>query len=67
MVLGALGAALLGLWLAIEYATTLLDRYVCPPPDGPNLCLLAGTIVAVVGTPIIFAAAATLVASLWPS
>jgi hypothetical protein len=67
MGLGAIGSALLGLWLALQYATPLLDRYVCPPPDGPNLCLLAGTIAAVVGTPIVFAAVATLVVALWPS
>ena len=67
MVLGAIGSALLGLWLALQYASPLLDRYVCPPPDGPNLCMLVGTIAAVIGTPIVFAAVATLVVALWPS
>lgn len=60
-------SALAGLVLALQYGATLLDRFVCPPPNGPNLCLLLGTGITVIAAPVVFAAVAFTVASLWKS
>ena len=60
-------SALAGLLLALQYGATLLDRFVCPPPNGPNLCLLLGTVATVMAAPVVFAVVAFTAASIWKS